>query len=589
MNAALLLEHYARIADAPDAIARLRRFVLDLAVRGKLVEQDADDEPASELLKRIATERARMVKSGEAQKSKDLPSTVDDADFDLPETWLWTRLGSITSYIQRGKSPKYAEADGVPVISQKCVQWAGLNLAAARLITSQSLSAYEEIRFIRDGDLLWNSTGTGTIGRIVKVEQPPESLVCDSHVTIVRCLKVDPEYVRTWLRSDHVYGAIEGRAAGSTNQVELTAQMAINQVVPLPPLAEQHRIVAKVNELMALCDQLETTQARREAARDTFTLSTLAKLNSPDPETFVDDVRFALANLASLTARAYQIKQLRQTIVNLAARGKLVAQEANDEPASALLKRITAQKSDMVKTGSIPRPKEGVRDPDFLTDPLPASWLPIALGDVCNLVTSGSRGWGEFYAESGPGFVRAQNIRFGKLRLEGLACVNPPAKSEGARTQVAKGDLLVVITGAGVTNPALLNVDLGEAYVSQHVGLVRPTDTKLSEWLLLCLMADAGGRAELTLRAYGAGKPGLNLDNIRSLSVPLPPLAEQHRIVTKVNELMELCNQLEASLDNTEQFRSKMLEAVLHQSLLTDIERAGSSMERVGEAYLEAL
>ena len=108
--------------------------------------------------------------------------------------------------------------------------------------------------------------------------------------------------------------------------------------------------------------------------------------------------------------------------------------------------------------------------------------------------------------------------------------------------------MLIVITGAGVTNPALLDHDPGEAYVSQHVGLVRPSDQQLSVWLLLCLMADAGGRAELVERAYGAGKPGLNLDNIRSLSVPLPPLAEQHRIVAKVDELMALCDRLEASL-----------------------------------------
>jgi len=122
--------------------------------------------------------------------------------------------------------------------------------------------------------------------------------------------------------------------------------------------------------------------------------------------------------------------------------------------------------------------------------------------------------------------------------------VNPPSNSEGSRTQVAKGDLLIVITGAGVTNPALLDHDPGEAYVSQHVGLVRPSDQQLSAWLLLCLMADAGGRSELVERAYGAGKPGLNLDNIRSLSIPLPRLSEQHRIVAEVDALMAIANMI---------------------------------------------
>ncbi|KWO59243.1 hypothetical protein WM30_15360 [Burkholderia ubonensis] len=126
---------------------------------------------------------------------------------------------------------------------------------------------------------------------------------------------------------------------------------------------------------------------------------------------------------------------------------------------------------------------------------------------------------------------------------------------------------MVVITGAGVTNPALMDCDLGEAYVSQHVALIKPTTTALSKWLLLCLMAGAGGRDELIARAYGAGKPGLNLDNIRTLSMPLPPFAEQERIIAKVDELMTLCDQLEVQLANAENDRVRLLEAVLHQTL----------------------
>ncbi len=190
------------------------------------------------------------------------------------------------------------------------------------------------------------------------------------------------------------------------------------------------------------------------------------------------------------------------------------------------------------------------------------------------MVTSGSRGWAEFYADSGPAFIRAQNVRFGTFKLDDLAFVNPPSNSEGSRTKVAKGDLLIVITGAGVTNPAVLDRDLGEAYVSQHIGLVRPMNEQLSHWLLLCLMAPAGGRAELIERAYGAGKPGLNLDNIRSLSVPLPPLAEQQSIVAKVDELMAVCDQLEASLTATQTDSRRLLEVVLQEALAPAMEKA---------------
>src|SRR5262249_40616730 len=162
------LAHYERIADAHDAIPRLRRFVLDLAVRGKLVPQDSNDEPASELLKRIAAEKTRLGKAGGMRKGKLLAPPDDEVDFEIPSSWGWTRLGMISSYIQRGKSPRYAPSDGSPVVSQKCVQWGGLDLTVAKQVTLESLAEYEDIRFLRNGDLLWNSTGTGTIGRVIR-------------------------------------------------------------------------------------------------------------------------------------------------------------------------------------------------------------------------------------------------------------------------------------------------------------------------------------------------------------------------------------------------------------------------------------
>jgi type I restriction enzyme S subunit len=521
MNAALLLDHYARIADAPDAIVRLRRFVLDLAVRGKLVEQDACDEPASQML------RAAKVREFSPE-----PNLAGWAVADVVQL-LKFQYG-------KGLHANERQEDGpIPVFGSNGVV----------TFTHTALTENPAIIVGRKGsagalNLCQGPSWTTDVAYFV--EAPPYFSI---------------RYLMLGLSALNLDRLGKGVKPGLSRSEAYALTMCV------PPLAEQHRIVAKVDELMALCDQLEAARATREAARDTFALSTLARLNTADPESFGEDARFTLANLAPLTTRADQIKQLRQTILNLAVRGKLVEQDAADEPASELFNRVVAEKARLAKAGVIPRPKDSARDPDYLTEPLPATWLPIALGDVCNLVTSGSRGWGEFYAETGPGFVRAQNIRFGKLRLDGLACVNPPAKSEGARTQVAEGDLLIVITGAGVTNPALLDRDLGEAYVSQHVGLVRPSDRSLSRWLLLCLMADAGGRSELTARAYGAGKPGLNLDNIRSLSVPLPPLAEQNRIVAKVDGLMALCDGLEASLTTGEQTRSRLLEAVLHHAL----------------------
>ena len=281
--------------------------------------------------------------------------------------------------------PSTRTSDGSLVVSQKCVQWTELDLTAAKQVTLESLTKYEDIRFLCHGDLLWNSTGTGTIGRVIRLVGPSEKLICDSHVTVVRCLGVDPEYIRTWLRSNHVYGLIEERATGSTNQVELTAQMANNQVVPLPPLPEQHRIVAKVDELMALCDRLETTRTEREATRDRLVAASLGRLNAPDPDpvVFQGHAAFALENLRPLTTRTDQIKALRQTILNLAVRGKLVRQNPNDEPASELLERIADEKARLVKAGKIRKRKSTESaSSNELASELPSGWAAARFSDV---------------------------------------------------------------------------------------------------------------------------------------------------------------------------------------------------------------
>ena len=560
MNAERMLAHYERIADAPDAIGRLRRFIFDLAVRGKLVPQDAKDEPAVELLRRIAKEKARLVKVGEIKADKPLAPVGDDADFDVPPNWQWTRLGVIASYIQRGKSPKYALADGALVVSQKCVQWAGLDLTVAKQVTFESLADYELVRFLRDGDLLWNSTGTGTIGRVIRLVKPPEKLVCDSHVTVVRCPEVNPEYVRTWLRSDHVYALIEGRASGSTNQVELTAQMAINQVFPLPPLGEQHRIVAKVDELMALCDWLEAARAEREAARDRLSASSLARLNTPDPDTFQADARVVLNALPALTTRPDQIKQLRQTILNLAVRGKLVPQDAKDEPVAELLKRIEIDKNQLINKGAIRKRDELPEIADYKFA-VPPKWLWCRLGSLGWTQTgttppkSKPDHYGDFVPFIKPGDIYSNYVDYGN---EGLS---EQGVAESGRI-AGPGSILMVCIG---TIGKCQRIDRDCSF-NQQINAISPFSDTDSRFLLAVFQSDLFQNAAWAVSARTTIAI-LNKGNWELLAVPLPPVAEQHRIVAKVDELFSLCDQLEASLNESSATRSRLLDSLLAESL----------------------
>lgn len=572
MNAERLLAHYEEIAEAPGAVDRLRRFVLDLAVRGKLLAQDPSEGAASDLLVRIATEKGRLVKLGEAKAENALLAPNDTPEFQIPSTWCWTRLGFITAYIQRGKSPKYAQAEGVPVISQKCIQWSGLDLSASRQITQESLREYEPIRFLKDGDLLWNSTGTGTIGRVVRVDSPPDKLVCDSHVTVVRCLGVLPEYVRLWLRSDHVYGLIEQRAAGSTNQVELTAQMAINQPVPLAPLAEQHRIVAKVHELMTLCDDLEAARTAREATRDRLTAAGFGRLNTPDLDIFTDDARFVLDVLPALTERADQVNLLRETILTLALRGDLTSRDPSDEPAIQLLGQIEQKRSELLRAG-YPNADEARTQLKKLKDQiipeglaqLPAGWAWATLLQ-CSALVVDCKNKTAPYVNKGIRLVRTTNVRHARLNSVDQKYVDQKTyEIWSARCTPEPGDIL--ITREAPMGEVCLIPPGEQICLGQRMMLARLVPGTVDHNFMIYSLRDPNLLDRIQDKPIGATVQHLRVGGVETLLVPLPPLGEQRRIVTRVDRLMELCDQLETALNGASAIRRRLLDALLAEAL----------------------
>lgn len=170
---------------------QLRASILQYAMEGKLVKQNFDDEPASKLIKKIEDEKLQLVKEGKIKKGKKLPAITDEEKpFDIPNNWEWVKLGNIVDYVQRGKSPKYdKESNSYPIISQKCVQWDGVHLEFAKHLKEDFWKELPSYRFVTKGDLLLNSTGTGTVGRIIKVTESFDKIPVDSHVTIIRLNK----------------------------------------------------------------------------------------------------------------------------------------------------------------------------------------------------------------------------------------------------------------------------------------------------------------------------------------------------------------------------------------------------------------
>ena len=272
MNATDLLQHYARISEAPDAIPKLRRFVLDLAVRGKLVEQDAADEPAAELLKQVNKARANLSPAKKRSLQSLSPTPFDGELFELPQGWKWAALAAISD-ITMGQSPPGStyntSGDGIPLINGPVEFTAG---PFGKTVVNQYTTA--PTNFCEEGDLLICVRGS-TTGR---------TNIASFHACIGRGVAAvrssyEDGFIRffLWKSRDDIIAMGRGIAFPSITKAQLE-----NLAVPLPPLAEQHRIVAKVDELMALCDRLEEARAAREGVRDRLTAASLARLTAPE-------------------------------------------------------------------------------------------------------------------------------------------------------------------------------------------------------------------------------------------------------------------------------------------------------------------
>ena len=554
MNSDRLFALYDRVAEAPDAVGRLRRFVLDLAVRGKLVGQDPADEPASELLKRIAVEKARLVKAGEIRKPralKPLALDVDESSLSLPKGWEWAPLAGI-SYVTMGQSPPgdtyNRSGDGVPLINGPVEFTAG---PFGRTIVNQFTTA--PTKLCQEGDLLICVRGS-TTGRT----NVAAFRACIGRGVAAICSSFDDEFIRLflWKVREDIISMGRGIAFPSVSKKQLE-----NLAIPLPPLAEQRRIVAKVDDLMALCDRLEEARTVREDTRDRLTKASLTRLSAADTDvpTFRSHARFAVDALPALTARADQVKHLRQTILSLAVRGKLVEQDQSDEPASELLKRIAVEKARLVKAGEIRKPralKPLALDVDESSLSLPKGWEWAPLAGI-SYVTMGQSPPGDTYNRSGDGVPLINGPVEFTAGPFGRTIVNQFTTAPTKLCQ--EGDLLICVRGSttGRTNVAAFRACIGR-------GVAAICSSFDDEFIRLFLWKV---REDIISMGRGIAFPSVSKKQLENLAIPLPPLAEQRRIVAKVDDLMTLCDELEAGLDAAGGTRSLLLDSLLHESL----------------------
>ncbi len=570
MNPVRLLQNFDRLIDTPDAVPRLRRFILDLAVRGKLVEQNPEDEPASELLDRIEDEKKQCFSSSD---KKTQPLDGDQIPFAIPDNWQWTQLAQIGVINPRNDAEDATDASFVPM---------PLIFAKYGRVNQHEIRPWNEIKkgftHFAEGDV--------GVAKITPCFENGKSTVFrnltgglgagTTELHIVRPVLVNPDYILLFLKTPYFIEMGIPKMTGTAGQKRVPKDYFSFSPFPLPPRAEQHRIVAKVYELMNLCDELEAVQIKRERQRDRLVLATLHGLNNGDSDSeesarlpFEESPRFYFNHLPRLTTRPEHIQQLRQTILNLAVRGKLVPQDPKDEPASELLTRMENEKVRLVEEGVIK--KQELVDPVKECDMpfrIAQSWQAVRMGWLARKLGAGSTPLGgkTVYQSQGVPFLRSQNIYDDGLRLDDVALIPRTVHNRMSGTHIQKGDILLNITGASIGRCALVPNDFPEGNVSQHVAIIRLFDPSIREFIHLSLISPIYQRMIMNVQV-GVSREGLSMQSLKTFTMVLPPRAEQHRIVTKVNELMVLCDELETRITINMTTSLKLLEATLQEVL----------------------
>lgn len=566
MKPSQFLDHFDRISEAPDAVPRLRRFILDLAVRGKLAEQNPNDESASELLKRIYVEKARILDAGGMRKEKALPPLVEDQlPYRIPRNWRWSQLGEIGFL-----NPRNSAADDLPA-----------SFVPMPLISAEyGVACRHEVRpwgEIKNGYTHFAESDVG-LAKITPCFENGKSAVFrglsgglgagTTELHIVRPVFVNADYALIFLKSPHFIESGLPRMTGTAGQKRVPTEYFAHSPFPLSPLAEQHRIVAKVNELMALCDRLEEAQAERERLRGRLTAASLHRLNQPadvgKSPAFREHVRFHLSHLHRLTMRPEQIVALRHTILSLAVGGRLVSQCPNDEP---VLVQLAA--SDVVRAATARVDRRADREGNTLLAAeekwtTPDSWEWRALADLVLFIDY--RGRTPKKTEGGVRLITAKNIKKGLVSLSPEEFVSEAEYEAWMTRGIPRDGDVLFTTEAPMGNAAVVHLTKRFA-LAQRVITFRPYGAIHPGFLVLQLLSDPF-QLILDKTATGLTAKGIKAAKLKRLPIAVPPLAEQHRIVAKVHELIAVCDRLKAQL-TTAQIESRfLLEAVLHKALV---------------------
>lgn len=552
-------------------IQKLRELILELAVRGKLVLQNPNDEPASVLLKNIDDERKKLIKDGTVKKKQTIPEIEEnDKTFQIPEKWEWTRLGDVCEIIrgitfssnEKSKTPEFGRVACLRTTNvQNTIEWEDL-------LYIRELFVKREDQYIRENDIVMSMANSRElVGKVAIIDKmPTDKTTFGGFLGVLRPIIINPFYLMLLLRVPTNRDSLIDSASQTTNIANVSLAKLYPMCFGIPPLTEQNRIVERVNALMALCDELEREQTNSNTAHETLVevlLSTLT--DSKNSDDFKEAWQHIAGCFDTLFTTEHSIDKLKQTILQLAVMGKLVPQDTNDEPASELLKKIAKEKARLVKEGKLKKqavlPEISEEEKPF---ELPMGWSISRLGTFTIVGTGStpSRDKSAYYSpqefnwvtsgETGQDFIFDTNEKISSLAIK-----------ETNVSIYPKGSLIIAMYGQGKTRGQVseLMIEAGTNQACAAVVLINTEDSHRKYVKYFFKKA----YDELRSHSAGGAQPNLNLGKVANTAIPIPPLAEQHRIVIKIDELFALCDSLKERIRKAQEIQNVLAEEIVRR------------------------
>ncbi|MCU7796493.1 MAG: restriction endonuclease subunit S [Candidatus Thiodiazotropha sp. (ex Myrtea spinifera)] len=553
---------------SPYGIHKLRELILELAVRGKLVPQDPNDEPASVLLEKAAAERALLVQKGALKKPKKLPATSgEELPFEIPNTWEWARLPDVCNYMP-GKTPStknpvyWSEnAQGIPWVSIADMDHFGKVTDTSKRVTQEAAEKVFKYEPIPAGSLLMSFKLT--VGKIVVLD------VDAYHNEAIISISPFKGVVRDYLFKALPTRAQEGNTKRAIMGQTLNATSLSLLLIPVPPFEEQLRIVAKVDELMALCDQLEQQQTDSLQAHQTLVetlLATLVRPTAMDGGSEENAGAIFFEHFDTLFTTEESIDQLKKTILQLAVMGRLVPQDPNDEPVSELLDRASGEKLRLGEKWKYRLTKKEVKVVSVQAN-LPKTWGLVKINEFA-WVKGGKRmpKGTSFSALKTPHiYIRVTDMKNLSVSQEDLQYIDDDLHELLSRYIIEKEDLFVVIVGATIGKVGRVPAELDGAHLTENAAKLMFRHVN-QDYMLIALQSGFI-KNQFIEKTYEQAQPKLALERIETTLVPMPPLAEQQRIVAKVDELMALCDALKARIQVAQTTQVHLADGVVEQAV----------------------